>query len=639
MVAYSVTVSEKEDAQTVMDIYTKLSTKQATKEEIDLKALNDISDKISSKRTLIRDIKEPVMLTVSLVKFPCVNKAKFCKRALTNNQNNNDDNEVNKMSEKTDKTPNANKTFLENIQDAVNKYRKTSAQKEEVKVDDEDVNAIIDEKLAGIKEDFGKQLDEIQDGIITAIQEISTPTDEDGDDEGGDGGNGDGDGGNDGGSEKSEPEPKEEPKKEPEIKGKGDKGHKHEAPLKHAEPSAQKSRNDARLKGDKNKMTTVKRDEFTLIKEAVKGNISMKGIMPEEISYKASGLTNYNNKYIDTITDPIFERAYKASMGFKDGFTISEADTRKAILTTNLFTTYVQKLLLQDPLLADATYQTGLHGKGYIYEIDDTITTQDGALPENYYFDKDVAEQQATIADREIETYPQRAKITISDRQRLANVYGDDLLNILLDRTMQRLNQGVAIARYYGNKSAGAGVDLQFKRQDGYLKEAGQQLTSSDVNLDKITDLFDTMFYALPEEAQIESECVFYVPTNVRRAFGSYFLDKAADRAIDYIGQKTPLYWGEAEIKVSPVLNNKPMRDALDDGNVSVLLTKPANTHFIVGREAGIEPERYAGTSSTGYYGTTDTANAYGINDYAVRLSLTSEEYAGLIAGNEEDEP
>ena len=141
------------------------------------------------------------------------------------------------------------------------------------------------------------------------------------------------------------------------------------------------------------------------------------------------------------------------------------------------------------------------------------------------------------------------------------------------------------------------------------------------------------MFYALPEEAQIESECVFYVPTNVRRAYSSYFLDKAADRAIDFVGQKAPLYWGDAPIKVSPTLNNKPMRDALDGGNVSVLLTKPSNTHFIVGREAGIEPKRYAETSSDAFYATMDTANAYSIDDYAVRLTLTAEEYASLIGG------
>ena len=421
----------------------------------------------------------------------------------------------------------------------------------------------------------------------------------------------------------------DEPEKTEKKSGKGGKSkksRKEEIPLRQAEPSAQQSRKSAKITGDEPKMTT-KRDEFSVIYDAVKNNMSMKGLTPDTISYDATGLRPYDHNFINFLDDPILQNAYKAS------FTLDETNTRKAILNTNLFTTYVTKLIQSEPLLEDATYQTGIHGKGHIYGLDDTIATEDGALPEHFYFDKDTAVQEATLEDKEIETYPQRVKINVSDRQRLANVYGDDLVNILLERAMARLRQGVAVARFYGNEDAGNDVDLQYKRQDGYLKSAGQQLTSSDVNLDKITDLFDAMFYALPEEAQIESECVFYVPTNVRRAYSSYFLDKAADRAIDFVGQKAPLYWGDAPIKVSPTLNNKPMRDALDGGNVSVLLTKPANTHFVVGREAGIEPKRYAETSSDAFYATMDTANAYSIDDYAVRLTLTAEEYASLIGG------
>ena len=385
-------------------------------------------------------------------------------------------------------------------------------------------------------------------------------------------------------------------------------------------------------------MTTA-RDELSVIHDAIKNKTSTKSIPKEEINLEGLGLVPYAHKFLDQIEDPIFYEAYKNSLSYKADFTIDETNTRKAILNTNLFTTYVSKIIQNEPLLEDANYITGMHGKAHIYGIDDTIATEDGALPEHFYFDKDVALQEATINDQEIEVYPQRTKINISDRQRLANVYGDDLVNILLDRTVARLKQGVAAARFYGNKTAANTVDLQYRRQDGYLKGAGVQLTSADVNLDKITDIFDTMFYSLPEEAQVEGEYVFYVPTNVRRAFGSYFLDKAADRAIDFVGQRTPLFWGDAEIKVSPTLNNKPVRDTLDDGNVSVLLTKPSNTHFIVGREAGIEPKRYAETSSDTYYATIDTANAYSVPEYAVRLSLTSEEYAGLVGQPSEDSP
>ena len=642
IVAYSITVSEKSDAETVMQIYNQLATKQAVKEDLDTSKLHDINEKISSKRTLIRDIDDPVLLTVSVVKFPCVNKARFCKRSLNNDNDDDGDNMAN---------DDANKTFINSIEDAVKNFRQSRKQDKTDKLEEdalntEDVNKLIDTKISAVKEDLSKEMEENQEAILSAIKDLTTaptinpdddPVVSDADD-----------------IPPAEPvkdEPiKDEPVQEEPVKekpksktgkgGKSKKSQKSDIPLRQAEPSAQPSRKDSKI-GDDKKMTP-KRDEITYIndaiKSAVKNKFSTKSIDLSQISYESTGLTPYNRKYLDRIEDPILLNAYKASLTFKDDFTLDATNTARAILNTNVFTSYVTKLIQEEPLLQDVQYQTGLHGKGHIYNLDDSIATEDGALPENYYFDKDVAEQEATITNREIETYPQRTKINISDRQRLGNVYGDDLLNILLERTVQRLRRGVAVARFYGNTSLASSVDLQYRRQNGYLKEAGQQLTSDDVNLDKITDIFDTMFYALPEEAQVESECIFYVPTNVRRAFSSYFLDKAADRAIDFIGQRTPLYWGDSPIKVSPTLNDAPMRTALDDGNVSVLLIKPNNTHFIVGREAGIEPKRYAETSSDAYYATIDTANAYAINDYAVRLSLTAEEYAGLIGNADEDD-
>lgn len=639
LVAYSITVSEKTDAELVMEVYNKLCSKQATKQEIPSNELQQINENISSKRTLIKDIEDPVMLTTSLVKFPCVNKARFCKHSLDTVQEYNNDNGDN-MSEKSQ--DNANKTFIDSVQEAVKKYRNAGKQEQET-LNAEDVKEMINSEIGAVKEELKEQLTSNNESLLQALkdelttappiteedesiifieeesdetpvkEEVETTKEEE--------------------KETTEEVEDKPAKEETKTKGRGGKSKKHDdIPLRQAEPSAQKSRKNAKIEGEEKKMS-IKRDELNVIYDAIKGNLSVKGLNTEDISYKSVGLTQYNRNYMDLIDDPIMKRVYQNSFTYKDDalFTLDETNTARAILNTNLFATYVSKIIQAEPLLQDVQYQTGIHGKGHIYAIDDTITTEDGALPENFYFDKDVAIQEATLTDREIQTYPQRTKINISDRQRLANVYGDDLVNILLDRTVQRLRRGVAAARFYGDASAANSVDLQFRRQDGYLKSAGQQLTSSDVNLDKITDLFDSMFYALPEEAQIESECIFYVPTNVRRAYSSYFLDKAADRAIDFIGQKTPLYWGDAPIKVSPTLNDKPMRDALDDGNVSVLLIKPNNTHFVVGREAGIEPQRHAETSSDTYYATMDSANAYSINDYAVRLSLTEEEYAALV--------
>lgn len=670
IVAYSITVSEKSDADTVMRVYNQLASKHASKGLINHKKMQEIHQSISTKRTLIRDIEDPALLTVSVVKFPCVNKAKFCKKSLENNYGDN-------MTEKSN--DNANQTFIDSVKDAVKEFRNSLTEEteqvetveavKEEPVTREQVNTMITEQVTSavdelkstLKAHFGDPGDRtrtpwIQSDLTPEGEEI--PEEEDGEGDV-----------NDETSQKedevevvTEPETIEEEEEDGEATTTDDEGEGEEPAettttsdddeedeevdaveeatkedtTTHVQtttsPSAQKSRTHATIKGGHKKMSNS-RDELSVIQDAIKNHVSTKSVQQEEINYDGLGLVPYAHKFLDQIEDPIFYEAYRNSLSYKANFTIDETNTRKAILNTAMFTTYVQKIIQSEPLLEDANYITGVHGKAHIYGIEDTIATEDGALPEHFYFDKDVALQEATINDIEVETYPQRTKINISDRQRLANVFGDDLVNILLDRTVQRLKQGVAAARFYGNESAANSVDLQYRRQDGYLKGAGVQLTSDDVNLDKITDIFDTMFYSLPEEAQVESDYVFYVPTNVRRAFGSYFLDKAADRAIDFIGQRTPLYWGDIPIKVSPTLNNKPVRDLLDDGNVSVLLTKPSNTHFVVGREAGIEPKRYAETSSDTFYATIDTANAYSISDYAVRLSLTAEEYAGLVGG------
>ena len=689
IVAYSITVSEKSDADTVMQVYNQLATKHAHKDGgyVNHKKIQSIHDNITMKRTLIRDIEDPVLLTTSVVKFPCVNKAKFCKQSLMNNYGDN-------MTQDND---NANQTFIDSVKEAVKEFRTSISEgnTEDTPLTTEQVNTMIQEQVTSavdeikstLKAHFGDdgekrgtpwinqdltpdgepipdedEEEQSEDG--DAVEETSQKEDESVVDEPV---TTDGNTGEDEGEEPDEEEdgtadkntPEEEPaedmaEEEPEAtateeEADGEEPVEEETPTDEEEedvvvveeatkttpaPSAQKSRTHATPKGGLTKMNN-QRDELSVIHDAIKNKVSVKSIPTEEINYDGVGLVPYAHKFLDQIEDPIFYEAYRNSLSYKADFTIDETNTRKAILNTALFTTYVTKIIQNEPLLEDANYITGIHGKAHIYGIDDTIATEDGALPEHFYFDKDVALQEATINDQEIETYPQRTKINISDRQRLANVFGDDLVNILLDRTVQRLKQGVAAARFYGNESAANSIDLQYRRQDGYLKGAGVQLDSSDVNLDKITDIFDTMFYSLPEEAQVESDYVFYVPTNVRRAFGSYFLDKAADRAIDFIGQRTPLYWGDIPIKVSPTLNNKPVRDLLDEGNVSVLLTKPSNTHFVVGREAGIEPKRYAETSSDTYYATIDTANAYSISDYAVRLSLTDEEYAGLLGSQE----
>ena len=640
IVAYSVTVSEKSDAEQVMQVYNKLCTKNANKQEIDLTQIVEIHNKISSKRTLIKDIQDPVLLTTSVVKFPCVNKAKFCKNSLK--QTETDIGET--MNEKEQKKDNANKTFIESIQDAVNKYRSTDQQEEEVQdLNKEDVTNMIDEKIGAVKEEITAQIDDANNKVLEAIKGLTNPdiTEEDMkiiDDAGEPTITNDEPFETEPVKEK-EPEPvkepaaepvkEEEPEKEKDktgTKGKGGKARKHEAPLRSAEPSAQPSRKNANITTGETKMT-IKRNENEVIYDAIKNGLSTKSINMEEVDLTGTGLSNtYQNEvFLSLMNNKYAKEVYKASF--------SEENTNKAILSTAVFSTFVSKLIQDEPIFQDCKYETGHHGKGYIYELGaGTYDTEDGHLPENFYFDKDPADDEFDVDAREVRCYTQRRKVTISDRQRLANVYGDDLVNRVLEISRKKLFRGVYAARIWSDTTAANSVDIQYRRQDGLLKQAGQQLTSgTDFDTTKASKIFEALYYALPEEAQNPSDYVFYVPANVHRAYNNEINNRAYDTYLQTIGTNIPLTWNDIQVKVSPGLNRADMKELVYGEDSAVLLTAPENTNLFVGREAGIELKRNADTSSDTFYETIDTGVAYSIPDYAVVGKIAKDDYDALI--------
>lgn len=637
IVAYSVTVSEKSDAEQVMQVYNKLCTKNANKQEIDLTQIVEIHNKISSKRTLIKDIQDPVLLTTSVVKFPCVNKAKFCKNSLKQTETDIGDT----MNEKEQKNDNANKTFIESIQDAVNKYKSTNKQEEGDTLNKEDVTNLIDEKIGAVKDELTSQIDDANNKVLDAIKGLTSPdiTDEDKkivedageptvideegtpappteektDDEK-----------NEKDQEKGEDE--EGTTEKPKTKGKGGKARKHEAPLKTAEPSAQPSRKNANIPKGETKMT-IKRNENDIIYDAIKNGLSTKSINMEEVDLTGTGLSNtYQNEvFLSLMNNKYAKEVYKASF--------SEENTNKAILSTAVFSTFVSKLIKDEPIFQDCKYETGHHGKGYIYELGaGTYDTEDGHLPENFYFDKDPADDEFDVDAREVRCYTQRRKVTISDRQRLANVYGDDLVNRVLEVSRKKLFRGVYAARIWSDTTAANSVDIQYRRQDGLLKQAGQQLTSgTDFDTTKASKIFETLYYALPEEAQNPSDYVFYVPANVHRAYNNEINNRAYDTYLQTIGTNIPLTWNDIQVKVSPGLNRADMKELVYNGDSAVLLAPPENTNLVVGREAGIELKRNADTSSDTFYETIDTGVAYSIPDYAVVGRIAKADYDALI--------
>ena len=84
LTAYSATTANKEYANKLINIL-----KSSNSFKFDISSdVHKYAEQISIKRTLIKDIIDPVLFTVTLTSFPCVAGAKFCESCLSNNNTN-----------------------------------------------------------------------------------------------------------------------------------------------------------------------------------------------------------------------------------------------------------------------------------------------------------------------------------------------------------------------------------------------------------------------------------------------------------------------------------------------------------------------------------------------------------------------
>lgn len=653
IVAYSVTVAEQEDADYFLSLYR--GTIGSNKN--DVKAIHE---RITQKRTLIKDIKNPAMLTVSLVKFPCVYKARFCKKSIEEINNDNKIIEVDKMDE-------ANKTFLDNITESIKELRNSRKADEETTTTEEekteteettstenggssenitadDVNKMIDDKLDDFKEDVEKTIDdkladfkteitEEQSANKTEILEAIKGLQETEEEE----------------VEETETEETEaEETEEEEVKETVSAKTHHDGGLSrkaketiNKRKTAQPSRRTT-LKHEGGKTSMSKIHERDIIQNAIKGDGSA-----IKSALKENKQIIYNTKEYNLVPyyqhKGVLNGLNKAGKHvFQESF--SEEETNKAILSTELFAQYVREMLTPENIFDYANYMTVYGEEAPIRRVKaaKSYTSQDGHLPANYYFDNIPEAAELKHEKDVVRPVTQRDLFTISDRQLRNNVFGDDLLDVSLATVKETFYNGVYAARILGDTSKDGqkftnsdneqeDIDKQFTRKDGWVKQAGVQLTSgTDFDVDNILDIFDTMYYSLPEYAQDESNYAFFVPSQVRRAFYNHFIKNSRESKIDLVSETRDLYFNNIPILTSKTLNNAEFRNMLCGGDAKILLTNPQNTILGVGRGFGIEPERHADTSSTYYYLTLDTDAKYAKPEEAVVATISKDDYATL---------
>lgn len=655
LVAYSITVAEKDDADYFKQLY---NTLPQTSIKSDIRAVHE---RITQKRTLIKDIQDPAMLTVSLVKFPCVYKARFCKKSIQTINNNNSIIEAEKMDD-------ANKTFLDNITESIKELRnsrkadeETNTNEEETTTEEEtntseggssenitadDVNKMIDDKLDDFKEDVEKTIDDKLADFKTEITEESSAnkseileaikglqeTDEETTTE----------------EEEEEKEEEEEEEQEEQVEETVSAKTYHDGGLSRKAKETINKRKTAQptrkttLKHEGGKTSMSKIHERDIIQNAIKGDGSAIKTALKENKQIIYNTKEYNLKPYYQHKGVLNGLNKAGKHVFQESF--SEEETNKAILSTELFAQYVREMLTPENIFDYANYMTVYGEEAPIRRVKaaKSYTSQDGHLPANYYFDNIPEAAELKHEKDVIRPVTQRDLFTISDRQLRNNVFGDDLLDVSLATIKETFYNGVYAARILGDTSKDGqkftnsdneqeDIDKQFTRKDGWVKQAGVQLTSdTDFDVDNILDIFDTMYYSLPEYAQDESNYAFFVPSQVRRAFYNHFIKNSRESKLDLVSETRDLYFNNIPILTSKTLNNAEFRNMLCGGDAKILLTNPQNTILGVGRGFGIEPERHADTSSTYYYLTLDTDAKYAKPEEAVVATISKDDYATL---------
>ena len=639
--AFSVSVAEKKDAEIVMQEYSKkgISTKS-----IDYEALQEITDKLSTKRTLIKDIKDPVLFTVTLTGLPCVNKAMFCENSLppearkskgdeqmaeekiTDQQETNTEQEqqIPVKEEIVDED-----TFISNVKKSTEAFKKYLEKRGNKNMNAKEINELLDSKMneanksneetfATLIKENNKQMIESFKSIVGDLkEEIINEVDKE--------------------PEQTEEQDQDTEKAQENKAGRGGKAHKSEKETKPpVTPSNQLPNNyDGMGAGKSYHEKEISEREYLM--KFIKGSpTAQKSIQGAKISFK--GLSILPEALPTAPAFSLISPALKADFGA----TYTVEDTQKLIMNTQQFGLYMRELLSVDPLMDDAQFRIDYQvndeeRKMYALRYDED-PTQDGIMEEHYYFDNpNLNVAKIEVSEQLLDPKPVRTLLHISDRQIRNNVFGESLLDNAMKLVQAGYNEGIARINYFSDTTLAQTNDIKFRRREGLLKQAGTTLVSDEVNSsagdfdldDGVYKLIKDMYRSLPLEAQRGDIYNLYVPPFVYEAYREYYLNNDKINFIGNITGEIPLKFNKITVKEAPILAD-PKGIELSGNKVSMLLTSPQNTHFIADRALRIEPERLASTSSTKYWFTGDFDCKFALPEYAVCAQITKAEYEAL---------
>lgn len=326
-----------------------------------------------------------------------------------------------------------------------------------------------------------------------------------------------------------------------------------------------------------------------------------------------------------------------ARTAFKSMYT--DMSTGKAILNPEQFGQFIQILLKTDPILTNSTYYTMRTPQKVLNRI--SVQNPEDIIQDGYIDDEEQHNVQDNIdavtfdfGGNVLNPILNRTKIEIGDDEREDNIEGDNIENTMFNEVANAWGRGLTYLKLYSDKDNST-ANIKLRRRDGLLKQAGQQLESKGINstdgnfdvADGILEVFDSMIFALPEEAR-DNNLTFYVPYEVYKAYANTRSKKDTAYADEVMTKRLPLFYDNIPIEISPAFNSTQGRTTY--GGVPIMLTNPKNIALGVRRDLTIEPERIPSKNKDVFWYNMRSDVQYILEDYTCVAKLTTEEAAAL---------
>ena len=224
----------------------------------------------------------------------------------------------------------------------------------------------------------------------------------------------------------------------------------------------------------------------------------------------------------------------------------------------------------------------------------------------------------AEVATNTLEMKELITSVTIEDETLEDNIEQKQFEQTITSLLAEGITYDLECYFLHADSSLTSGRGL-YRINDGWLKLAGNQVTSSDPNADEWpTNLFDDMISKMDNiYKQKLPQMKFYVSYKILKDYRELLKSRETGLGDQAITGRQELTYEGIPVQYVPAL------DALDDDKVYALLTIPINLVYGFWRTIRIEPDRSAEMRRTKYIATMRTDCNYEDENAAVAAKIT----------------